>query len=199
MGNTELFNQMAEKYDSLERSAVSQIITAQIKAELGELPTGLTLIDYGCGTGEVGLEFVADFETVYFADTAANMLKVVERKLALASVTNSQTVQIQEGQDLGIKADVIVLVQVMLHVSDTQALLESLYRSLKPNGQLIIIDFDKNPLVTSDLVHNGFEETALSQLLSEIGFNVPARQIFYTADSLFMKEKASLFSLVCQK
>lgn len=48
-----------------------------------------------------------------------------------------------------IQIDYIVVSQVLLHIKEYVSL-------LKPDGYLVIIDFDKNENISSDKVHNGF-------------------------------------------
>lgn len=199
MGNTELFNKMASKYDSAERLEVNSLITKEIKQELTADFSDKILLDYGCGTGEVGLNFVNEFERVVFADTSTNMLEIVSDKIADKRITNACTVEITEGQDLQIKADVIVVSQVLLHVADTVELLASLARTLNQSGILLLVDFEKNELVQSDLVHNGFDLNSLSELVLNAGLSKVKTTAFLTRENLFMGKEATLFCLKAEK
>lgn len=38
------------------------------------------------------------------------------------------------------------------------------------NGKLIIVDFDKNEMISHPTVHNGFNQKELKSLLSDAGF-----------------------------
>ncbi|MNI92489.1 hypothetical protein D3C73_1502950 [compost metagenome] len=91
------------------------------------------------------------------------------------------------------------MVQVLLHIPDIQPVLTRLYDVLKEGGHLLIVDFDKNDRVASDLVHNGFHQLELAGTLQEIGYQDIRSEVFYSADNLFMGQEASMFILDCRK
>ncbi|MFP9075757.1 methyltransferase domain-containing protein, partial [Enterococcus faecalis] len=69
------------------------------------------------------------------------------------------------------EADIVLLSLVMLHIPDTEHLLQQLYQLLKPGGRLFIVDFNKNQSVSHPKVHNGFEQDTLLQLAESVGFD----------------------------
>lgn len=199
MGNTELFESLAEKYDSPDRLAVDKVIIEQLRKILAEDFSQKVLLDFGCGTGEVGLDFASSFSEVLLGDTSANMLEVVQNKIHQRSIPHAHIFQLTEGVEIDKKADVIIVSQVLLHVSNTEALLSSLYRALQPKGILVLVDFDTNVQVNSNLVHPGFNQQEVKEVLQKIGYVRIESTTFFKRENLLMGQEASMFCLRAEK
>ena len=201
MSNKEIFDRIAAQYDTPDRAHVAKLIAEAIGKELEHSETK-SAIDYGCGTGLVGLELLDRFQSVLFVDASPAMVEVLQSKLAQRGISKAKADVLCSDfalEDPGVKADYILLSQVLLHVKDYGSLLERLYSMLNSAGHLIIVDFDKNPSIDSDMVHNGFDQAALIELLKEIGFRAAAAKTFYHGEKIFMGQDASLFLLDGQK
>lgn len=208
MGNTEKFQMMAHQYDTADR-----IVNAKLSADMireafdAKESKGKNAMDFGCGTGLVGLSLLDVFDSMTFLDTSSNMLEIVAKKVEAnmdgASSDHNRIkllcVDLEADKAIEGSWDVIFMVQVLLHVSDPIALLAKLYRHISPSGKLIIIDFDENEAVKSDLVHAGFNQTVLAKGLEQLGFKGITSKTFYEADNLFMKQRASQFIMVAEK
>lgn len=208
MGNTEKFQMMAHQYDTADR-----IVNAKLSADMireafdAKESKGKNAMDFGCGTGLVGLTLLDVFDSMTFLDTSSNMLEIVAKKVeanmdgAFSDQNRIKLLCVDLEADNAIEGswDVIFMVQVLLHVSDPMALLAKLYRHISPSGKLIIIDFDENEAVKSDLVHAGFNQTVLAKGLEHLGFKGITSKTFYEADNLFMKQRASQFIMVAEK
>lgn len=208
MGNTEKFQMMAHQYDTADR-----IVNAKLSADMireafdAKESKGKNAMDFGCGTGLVGLSLLDVFDSMTFLDTSSNMLEIVAKKVEanMDGASSDQNrikllcVDLEADNAIEGSWDVIFMVQVLLHVSDPRALLAKLYRHISPSGKLIIIDFDENEAVKSDLVHAGFNQTVLAKGLEQLGFKGITSKTFYEADNLFMKQRASQFIMVAEK
>lgn len=208
MGNTEKFQMMAHQYDTADR-----IVNAELSADMireafdAKEAKGKNAMDFGCGTGLVGLSLLDVFDSMTFLDTSSNMLEIVAKKVEanMDGASSDQNrikllcVDLEADNAIEGSWDVIFMVQVLLHVSDPMALLAKLYRHISPSGKLIIIDFDENEAVKSDLVHAGFNQTVLAKGLEQLGFKGITSKTFYEADNLFMKQRASQFIMVAEK
>jgi len=208
MGNTEKFQMMAHQYDTADR-----IVNAKLSADMireafdAKESKGKNAMDFGCGTGLVGLSLLDVFDSMTFLDTSSNMLEIVAKKVEanMDGASSDQNrikllcVDLEADNAIEGSWDVIFMVQVLLHVSDPMALLAKLYRHISPSGKLIIIDFDENEAVKSDLVHAGFNQTVLAKGLEQLGFKGITSKTFYEADNLFMKQRASQFIMVAEK
>ena len=68
--------------------------------------------------------------------------------------------------------------QVLLHINDIGLILSKLYDILNKNGHLLIIDFYKNQKIVSDMVHNGFDQIVLTNIMTKIGYKDIHYKIF---------------------
>ncbi|MFD2308399.1 class I SAM-dependent methyltransferase [Enterococcus termitis] len=195
-----LFDRIAEHYDSPKQLELAKAISEKIKTELTNSKSKVVL-DYGCGTGLVGLALADKFEQIVFVDPSKEMINIVDQKIEQMKLTNTQTIvdHFSKGHTLDLKADVIILSLVLLHIPDTQEILEALYEVLNPKGCLLVVDFDKNEKVSHEKVHNGFSQTDLKQKLETIGYKYVQSETFYHGEQLFMKQDASMFLLRAEK
>lgn len=200
MGNTEIFDQMADRYDTEERILISNIITLEIRKHL-EKTEQKKLLDFGCGTGLVGLSLCKDFESVIFVDSSQNMINFVNEKIKKDEIKNAigNCVDLESESNMKDSFDYIIAAQVLLHIKDVDNILKKLYRILNSGGHLILVDFEKNPLVDSELVHNGFDVNLLKNKLIDLGFKNINSKDFYEEENLFMGKRATLFIMDGEK
>lgn len=194
-----LFDQLSHKYDTKERFELAKIIQNEIRPDIVE-HTNKSLLDYGCGTGLVSLDFSKEVKSLILADASSEMLQLTKQKIEQLGLTNATTIQLDLiKEDTDIKVDTIITSLVLLHVPDTSLLLEKLYASLNEGGQLIIVDFDLNEKINDPRVHNGFDQDKLTALLEQTGFNKISSNNFHSGKNLFMKQDATLFKAVASK
>ena len=89
--------------------------------------------------------------------------------------------------------DVVFLSLVLLHSGDYKALLTALREKLNSGGLLVLVDFNKNENVYHPKVYNGFEQTDIQQLFTELGLTDVQSHTFYEGQNIFMNKDASLF------
>lgn len=198
MDNIPKFDTMAHKYDSDERIKIANIISNEIKKYLPNTDDKI-LMDYGCGTGLIGIEFTKTFEYVLFIDGSNNMIEEVKKKLNHLNISNAFCMPISfctiPNSDIltTIKVDYIFICQTLIHIEDTYDILNNLSELLKENGHIIIVDFDKNEKITSKDVHNGFNQSDLINIMEKLGFKNLVSNTFYFGEKIFMNEDSSLF------
>ncbi|EMF0109536.1 methyltransferase [Enterococcus hirae] len=195
---SEIFNQIANHYDTPERKALAKIIQDELISQLPSSTKELTFMDYGGGTGLVSLALADRFKQLLLVDSSDAMLTIAEDKIKTSGLTNVSSVTFDAttesiDQKIDQKVDLILMSLVLLHIPDTRLILEKLYHMLTPNGQLLIIDFDHNDAINHPKVHNGFDHEALMALLEQIGFHSTNIYTFHSGKNLFMKQDASLF------
>ena len=96
-------------------------------------------------------------DSVLLVDSSEQMLEVAKAKSAHKGITNAKVLHsdfTQEATEL--KADIVLMSLVLLHIPDTPKILQGLFNILNEGGKLIIIDFDKNDKINHPKVHNGF-------------------------------------------
>lgn len=200
MGNTDIFDSMASGYDTPERIRIAKIISNAVREYISD-GKNKSVIDFGCGTGLVGMDLLDEFRSVTFLDTSQNMLRQIEQKMAEAHIQNAATLcfDFETAFRSDIRADYVIMAQVLLHISNVEPVLSKLYEVLNPDGHLLIIDFDKNKEIASDMVHNGFDQGQLINLMNQMGFKDVTAKTFYTGSKIFMNQDASMFILDAKK
>lgn len=144
----EKFSDMIGQYEDKARDNwqnPSAVITL-----LGDL-SNKTLVDLGAGTGYftfrllpytgkvVAVEIDERF-VQYLSDRKSNLSDSLQTKLDIRLAT-------PEDPHLTPKeADVILLVNTIIYIRDRVSYLSLLKKALKPNGKIVIIDFQKKPL-----------------------------------------------------
>ena len=194
MGNTDKFDSIANSYDNPERTRIAMVASDAIKEYLGDTRSK-SAIDFGCGTGLVGMNLLNEFESLLFMDTSENMLEIVKKKITDVGALNARTLcfDFESSSQPDLRADYIFMAQVLLHIQDYEAVLAKLHAVLNDEGHLLIVDFNKNDKVVSELVHNGFDQEQLKALMLKIGFKDIRSKTIYSGTKLFMNQDASLF------
>lgn len=200
MGNTQQFEKMASRYDNSDRIHIAKLAADAIREILVDTKQK-TAMDFGCGTGLIGLNLIDEFDSVLFVDTSANMLEQVNHKIKASNLQKAATLNLnlEEETPEQAKVDYIMMSQVLLHINDYQSVLTKLYDILNPSGQLIIIDYNWNEAVQSDLIHPGFDQVGLKSVLAKIGFRTIESKTIHSDNALLMGQTASLFRMNGQK
>ena len=200
MGNTDQFEMIADRYDTPERVQIAKASSDAIRESLVDAKTK-NAIDFGCGTGLVGMNLLQDFNSVLFLDTSQNMLHQIRRKIFNAKIKNADTLcfDFEKGGRPDLHTDYIFMTQVLLHIHDVEFVLSRLYEVLNESGHLLIVDFNKNENIISDMVHNGFDQMELTAVMTKIGYRNIQSRTFYNGSKLFMGHDASLFILDSQR
>jgi ubiquinone/menaquinone biosynthesis C-methylase UbiE len=200
MGNTDKFEMIANVYDTPERIHIAKVSSEAIREYLVDTKD-MTAIDFGCGTGLVGMSILNEFQTVLFLDTSQNMIRQIEQKISNQGIQNANTLCFDLEQDTTVDfhSDYIFMAQVLLHIKDIEFILSRLYEVLNDGGHLIIVDFNKNDEIESDMVHNGFDQMSLGELMSKIGYKDIHAKTFYHGSNIFMGKDASMFVLDSRK
>ncbi|MFV0352985.1 MAG: class I SAM-dependent methyltransferase [Oscillospiraceae bacterium] len=195
-----IFDQMAYRYDTPERAEIATIVAENLKQQMGGFKDK-TAIELGCGTGLVGLQLASCFKNITYIDTAKNMVDIVAQKVTALNIKNATALvlDILDETAAPLTADCIFMSQLLLHVPPYQDFLKKTFEMLAPSGTLLIVDFDKNELVPSDRVHNGFDQTQLTTLLKNIGFKNITSTTFYSGKKIFMNQDATMFILKAEK
>jgi len=188
-----VFEELAKRYDTEERIALARVIVKEVRPELRD-GTTKSLIDYGSGTGLISLEIADLVDSILLVDSSKQMLEVAEAKIAHKGITNAKVLYSDFTQETPeLKADIVLLSLVLLHIPDTKKILQELFNILNPGGRLLMIDFDKNEKINHPKIHNGFSQEELKKCLSDVGFKSTEMKTFYHGKGIFVKQDASMF------
>ncbi len=177
------FNQSARNWDDKPmRVQIADSVAAVIAREI-PLRSSMRALDFGCGTGLVGLALAPRLESVLGLDTAEEMVNTFNDKAREQHLDNARAV-ILEGEGESMRAagleenafDLIFSSMTFHHIADTEALLRRLYALLRPGGHLAVADLDAEdgyfhaPGIPG-IMHNGFDRHYLRGLFAQVGFH----------------------------
>lgn len=199
MGHINQFNQLAANYDTPKNRDMAKRSTDAIRSLLDKNHTK-TAIDLGCGTGNVGLDLLEEFESMLFVDASTNMIEQVEKKLVDIDTKKATVLclDIEKDVQFPYKVDTIILSLVLHHISDSDQLLLKLYEALNEGGQLLIIEMEKQEENSSNH-HHGIDRLVLAATLTEVGFQNIQSDIFYNAKKESDEQGLSRFILSARK
>ncbi|MBB6731450.1 class I SAM-dependent methyltransferase [Cohnella zeiphila] len=200
MANTDKFEMIASMYDTPERIHIAKVSSDAIREYVADAKSK-NAIDFGCGTGLVGMNLLNEFQSMLFLDTSPNMINQIKQKITDSHIRNADTLCFDFEKEIlsDLRADYIFMAQVLLHLPDVELVLSRLFDVLNEGGHLLIVDFDKNENVVSEVVHNGFDQVELARLMTKIGYRDIQSRTFYTGSKIFMGQDASMFVLDAQK
>ena len=203
----ENFDAMAKGFDTDKRISRAKIVADEIRSHISS-GHKKTAIEYGCGTGLVGLQLVDDFESLLLIDSSIEMINQVEQKLDEinnAAVT-ALCCDLMEGVPRKLQADYIFSSLVLHHIKDTEDALRCFYNLLSDGGHLLIVDVDeedgsfhaKYPGFDG---HNGFGHSALINLALKVGFVAADVKTFFHDTKVYdgRENPYSLFILDAKK
>ena len=117
---------------------MGEAILRQVRPTLG-----MDVLDYGCGTGLLGLFLLPHVRSVTGADSSPGMLKVLEDKIWTGGLQRMQAERLDLGHDPipESRYHLIVANMVMHHIDQVEVLLTAFYQMLLPGGFLAIAYF----------------------------------------------------------
>jgi ubiquinone/menaquinone biosynthesis C-methylase UbiE len=175
---TSYFDKSATQWDSQpERISLMKAVGEAILRESPPTPQ-INVLDYGCGTGLVGLFLLPHVRSVTGADSSEGMLEVLRTKVQTVGITNMKTMQLDlERQPTPPdRFHMIVSSMVMHHVADVGRVLRAFHEMLLPNGKVCIADLDSEPglfhpdEMAAGVKHHGFDRLELQAKMKAAGF-----------------------------
>jgi len=174
---TNHFDEAAASWDAEPRrielaKAVGEAILRQVR------PTrSMDVLDYGCGTGLLGLFLLPHVRSVTGADSSPGMLQVLEDKIRAGGFQQMRTERLDLGHDPvpDSRYHLIVASMVMHHVDQIETLLAAFFQMLLPGGLLAIADLDTepglfhSPDVAESVYHHGFDRRTIIDRLYRVG------------------------------
>ena len=173
------FDGAAVTWDSEPRRIALMKAVGETIVRLARPTSDMDVLDYGCGTGLVGLFLLPYVRAVTGADNSPGMLAVLRQKLAAGGIRNMHVVQLDLEQDTlpGERYDLVVSSMTLHHVANTRRVLQAFHDLLRPGGTLCIADLDTEPGVfhtaeaAASVHHHGFDRNDLKSRLRRIGFD----------------------------
>lgn len=176
---TDNFTERAAQWDQQpERLATARAFLTAIAPLAGQRLQG-RILDFGAGTGLIGLPLAARASHVDLVDTSPAMMEVLRAKIAAQAIANVRT-HLGELDQLDLPQgpyDAIVTNNALHHVERIPPLLERLAALLAPGGALLVGDVaaeDGSFHAPNVVPHNGFRPEDVAAMLEGAGLRVAA-------------------------
>ena len=170
--SSKYFDDRAHDFDTPKRQARAKVIADTLKQTI--LPEYITAMEFGCGTGLVGMELVNEFDSILFVDTSREMIKKLQQKIAMIPSAKAQQIDLTR-EPLEQQFDYIFSSMVLHHITDIENILRVLQSRLRPGGMLALVDLNPVDVLfhseDPDFAgHHGFAQSEMAQWLAEAGF-----------------------------
>lgn len=201
---TPYFDALASQWDADPAKLSRARITAEQIRALRPAPGG-RLLEFGCGTGLLGLQLAESFDAVQLVDASAAMLAEAQQKIEALALNH---VQIHQAEGLASlpPQDAVACLMVLHHVRDLAGFFADAHTLLEDGGQLFVADlYPEDGSFHQQHAdfdgHNGLDPISLTQLAQVAGFN----RVSYAPCCTIEKTEAGeprhypLFLLMAQK
>jgi demethylmenaquinone methyltransferase/2-methoxy-6-polyprenyl-1,4-benzoquinol methylase len=152
-----VFDSVASKYDVMNdiMSLGTHRLVKRFTIELSAVRAGQTVLDLAGGTGDLSVKFsrlVGDSGRVILADINPSMLKVGRDRIIDKGAGSNIIFSQVDAESLPFaddSFDCICIAYGLRNVTDKDAALRSMFRTLKPGGRALILEFSKpvNPVI----------------------------------------------------
>lgn len=170
------FEQWVQRFERPGREVYDQ--REQILAAAG-IERGMDVADVGAGTGLFTLLFaerVGEDGTVYAVDVSRPFIEQIERRAREHGLSNVRTV-VNSQRSVELPADAVDLVfmsDTYHHFEHPGDMLASIHEALRPQGELVVIDFRREPGVSSHwiLQHVRAGQSEVVEEITAAGFEL---------------------------
>lgn len=185
--NKTRFDAAADEWDkSQTRINMATKITSQI---IKNIPLGNDdiVMDFGCGTGLVGLNIAPLVHKLVGADLSSEMLKNFKSKADRNGLNNIETLELSADSHLGENAyDAIVSAMTVHHIEKPSELFARFASAVKSGGYLGVADLAKEDGTfhenNTGVYHFGFTPEEFASFFVQNGFEPPQITVAHTID-----------------
>lgn len=177
MTTPSIFDAKAVQWDANPRIAkVAKAFADSLRRHL-PLNHGMRAIDFGCGTGQVGILLQEAIGSLTMVDTSQGMLTVLRQKIAEQRIDNMHLYPgdlFQTSLAPG-SFDLAYTLMALHHLQNIPAVLNRFHQLLKPGGFLCIGDLEPEDgsFHGGEMeVHQGFDPRQMGRDVADRGFQV---------------------------
>jgi len=144
------------------------------------LQEGMVVADFGCGSGFFSLAMAEKIKpngqvvAIDIWKPALDVLTLKAKLTGLFNIIETKQGDLEAPKTLNLKEnyfDLVLVSNVLFQIEDKTAVLKEAYRILKPNGYLVIIEWQPEKLPNAPLL-KAIDKEPLIKLVAEIGFEI---------------------------
>lgn len=188
----EVFHSVADKYDVMNdlMSAGVHRLWKKHTIHRSGAKLGDTILDLAGGTGDLAAKFariVGRDGEVILSDINASMLNNGKQRLTNMGIAGNIDYVLADAQDLPFEDNYFNLVTMafgLRNVTDKDAALRSIFRTLKPGGKLMVLEFSKPVLPGLGTIYDQYSFKLLPLMGKLIANDAESYQ--YLAESIRM-------------
>lgn len=141
----------------------------------------LTVMDFGCGTGILGLSLINNVKKVIFLDSSKGMIKQVQRGILEKKVLNYEIIEGDINIYKGDRIDLILVANVFHHIEDINSVINKFSKILRKRGKALVVDLveTSEDFHGGTAPHNGFKPENVVKLFKNNGFSNVKYESFY--------------------
>ncbi|TGG86764.1 class I SAM-dependent methyltransferase [Geotoga petraea] len=201
------FDKHAEKWDSKRRIERAKIISKEIIKSV-EIKDNFKAMDFGGGTGLITFNLYDKLKNIILVDASNKMIEVVKEKINQFNIKNVKPIQVKLDEEKIDENDFDIIISSMAlhHVVNLQKTIDELYKYLKKDGQICIVELLKGEETFHQNEenfkgHDGFKQEQLKEYLKKAGFKNIESRIFYTGKKENPEKKIeyNLFIMTAKK
>jgi len=147
----QVFHNVAHKYDLMNDvvSLGTHRLIKRFTVELSAVRSGQTVLDLAGGTGDFSLLFsplVGESGSVVLADINESMLRTGRDRIIDEGLVGNISFSLANAEKLPFAHDIfdcIVIAYGLRNVTDKDAALRSMFRTCKPGGRMLVLEFSR--------------------------------------------------------
>ena len=167
------FDQRAKEWDALPRRVQNALEIARAIQLHVQLQPTMQVVDFGVGTGLLGLEVAKKVQKLYGIDTSSVMLEEFQKKKSNTCNIEAICKDVTK-EECSLKVDGIISSMTLHHIENIPQLFEKFYTMLKKDGFIALADLASEDgsfhLDNTGVYHFGFSCEYLSKIAKETGF-----------------------------
>ena len=181
MKNNNIFDNYAKIWNSYSFVKENAKNFAKYLKENNILNKELITMDFGCGTGILGLKIINNVKKLIFLDSSKEMIKQVKSGLLEKNVLNYELIEGEIDTYKGDKIDLILVSDVFHHIKDINNIINEFSKVLKKGGKVLVVDLveTSEDFHGGSAPHNGFKPENLATLFKKNGFSNVKYENFY--------------------
>ena len=165
----------ADEYDSTDYRLRYVDEMAQSILDRVPLDRGVTIVDFGAGTGLLSERIAPHVGKIVAIDVSPSMIaKLMEKKKSMPCELELLQMDLSHEEYRGDRVDGIISSMTLHHIEDVPALFGKFRRMLKPGGFLALCDIDTEDgtfhTLDTGVRHHGFDRDEIARWCENEGF-----------------------------